>query len=201
MTQLNIVHDTVKATFPDMPVVVGGILSHSMKNIAICNGSKHFGEPDPTQLERFCNSPQYLDHVERLEEVLSQGRYDVVDQHLYFDEENWGVYIDTLRTVVLPPSRRDTPIIVTEFGGPDAKTDSRDDEYHARKLADYLEALESAGVTFAYYFTLVEPPEDNGFGDQSSYAESGLIARDTGNPKPAYAVFKDYIASREGDKG
>lgn len=189
--QLNIVYEEVKGVFPNIPVLPGGLLSHNMRSIAICNGSKHFGDPPPGGLARFCHNPKHLEKIKRLEYVFGFGKYDMVDQHLYFDPENWKVYLDTLRNYVLPPWNNRLPIIVSEFGGPNAKHAPRHDHYHARQVDAYIQALLTTDVTEAYYFKLVEPAERNETGGQSSYAESGLIDK-TPSLKPAYDVYRDY---------
>ncbi len=189
--QLNIVYEQVKKAFPNMPVLTGGLLSHNMQSIAICNGSDHFGNPPQDVLARFCHSPKYLDKVERLAYVFGFGKYDMVDQHLYFDPENWKVYIDTLRKDVLPSWSSRFPIIVSEFGGPNAKKEPRNDAYHAHKVEAYIQALLTTDVAEAYYYKLVEPAEINEFGEPSAYAESGLIDK-TASQKPAYDVYKNY---------
>lgn len=192
-TQLNIVHDEITSAFPDMPIVVGGLLGGSMRSIAICEaGSDHFGEYDPADRDAFCTSTLYLEKRDRVNHVFSFGRYSMVDQHLYFDPENWKVYVDTLRDHGLPSDRRSLPILVSEFGGPNAKIESRDDDYHADRVEDYLEALITTDVSEAYFFKLIEGSEWNEKDQQSSYADSGLIEKDTREPKPAYEVFKDY---------
>ncbi len=144
--------------------------------------------------DAYCKGSAFAAKMERLTHVFHYGRYDMVDQHLYFDPKNWNVYLDALRTHVLPRAKRDIPIVLTEFGGPDAKSESRDDDHHTERVEVYLSTLMALDVTEIYYFKLVEPEELNEFGTPSAYAESGLISRETHRPKPAYYVVKKYAA-------
>lgn len=166
--QLNILYEEVKHAFPEMPVLPGGIGSSAIEDFV--HGWR-------------------TEKRARVEYVLDHADYDAVSQHLYFDEVDWPAKIEALRTLALPPGRRDIEIVVGEFGGPDAIAEPRDDAYHAERVGAYIEALRQTDVAEAYYFTLVEQPEYQA-GEPNLFAESGLVSKGTLSPKPGYYVFK-----------
>jgi len=198
VTQLNIVYDEVKAVFPDMPVLPGGLLSNAMAGVAVCTlGDRSPLHPDDIGPD-YCTSDTYLNHLQRMRDVFSQGRYDMVDQHLYFDVQYWPVYVEMLRQVVLPENRRGVPLMVSEFGGPNALKTDRDDAGQANLLREYLRTLSKLDLAEAYFFTLVEPDETDRLGNPSPFAHSGLIAKGSRNPKPAYDVFMRFARELNG---
>ncbi len=116
-----------------------------------------------------------------VEYILENARYDILDIHLYDDPENWPAYLS-----VLP---KDRPIIVSEFGGPNSEWEKTDASYQARRMEDYLNAIEALPVSEAYYFKLVDS-------DASYHRDSGLFDKRL-RGKPALSVFSRRLAPEQ----
>lgn len=191
--QLGIVFDAVKATFPGLPIVLGGIQTTTPLAHAVCAGLHSEPQWPPAAVASYCANDFPNDPTrQRVEFVLQNGSYDAVDQHLYFREYRWAPVLTAFRQILLPPAKAGIPILVTEFGGPNALTEPRDDAYHAQKVEAYIGVLQGSEAARAYYFKLVEPDEIGPNGRPDSHAESGLIDKSTLLPKPGYFVFQQH---------
>jgi len=208
----NILYEETKKIDPNVQVVLGGITIVWPFSIAGCEGTldsiqtndNYYCNPELTtcvgefrNIPEDCQTEETLDILERVNYVLENANYDIVDIHLYDDVENWPIYYGAIKNKV------SKPIIVTEFGGPyvdncnadysscglgPAETaDQYSDDYHAERVEKYIKMLNELGIKEAYYFKLVES-------DSSTlhHRKSGLIDRNL-EEKPAYFVFKEFI--------
>lgn len=118
---------------------------------------------------------------QNIEYVLQHANYDILDIHLYDDPENWPSYVS-----VLP---KDKPILVSEFGGPNSEFENTSSSYQAKRMPDYIDAIEQLPIIEAYYFKLVES-------DESYHQDSGLFYKNL-RVKPARNVFAQRLTSRK----
>ncbi|MCT4580609.1 MAG: T9SS type A sorting domain-containing protein [Flavobacteriales bacterium] len=182
----NVLYNSVQTNAPNVKVVLGGFTTISLRFLAGCNGwVTHFDDDDGVVydsvfLANNCSTPAIQEVKARIDSVLKYANYDFIDLHLYDDVEQWDEYyynfIDTITT----------PIIVSEFGGPNLNTEPYSDSYQADRLYDYIKKLDSLEIAEAYYFKLVE-----GTNNQAHLA-SGLIDDSTLAIKPAYYIFKSF---------
>lgn len=182
----NTLHSSVQAHAPNVKVVLGGFTTISLRFLAGCNGwVSHFDDDDgvvydSTFLANNCLTSAVQKVKARIDSVLKFANYDFIDLHLYDDSEQWDEYYYNFIDTIL------TPIIVSEFGGPNLNTEPYSDSYHADRLYDYIKKLDSLEISEAYYFKLVE-----GTNNQAHLA-SGLIDDSTLAIKPAYYIFKSF---------
>ncbi|MEO0470868.1 MAG: glycosyl hydrolase [Bacteroidota bacterium] len=181
----NIVYDAIQAHSSDTRMVLGGFTTVSLRFLAGCNGFiEAFYDEDGELIDQAffdanCDSPEFQVVLDKINYVLDQARYDEVDIHLYDDVENWAAYFAYIQ------SRVQKPIIITEFGGPNVKTEPTDEAYQSERLQAYIQTIDSMDVSEAYFFKLVE-------GTQNPYhTESGLINNPDLAKKQSYFRFRD----------
>jgi len=177
-------------------VVLGGFSSESLNLLAYCEGaidryyeSHHRRYYEKHQQALYCRSPGVQSGIRRVDRVLAQSRYDMIDIHLYDDAENWPLYFHAITQAVLALRGEVFPVIVSEFGGPNLHRETPySDRYQAQRLALYLEVLSQLEIEGAYYFQLVQ-----GSDAHPSHRESGLFRRfgDTLIEKPAFEVLQN----------
>jgi len=184
----NILYDAVQKFSPRTKVVLGGISIGQLRALAACEGriDSIFDDQgniyEKKYLLKYCQSDKSAELKQRVDHGLKMSRYDIVDIHLYDDPQNWNIYYDIIRAMA--PGK---PIIVSEFGGPNIFVENYSDEYHAKRVGDYLRALKDMGIEEAYYFQLVEPKT------KVAHSRSGLIsAPNELEEKPAYNVLAEF---------
>lgn len=189
--QANIVYDAVKEISPNTQVVLGGLARGQIRQVAFCKGKvDNYGK---TNRKKFCREKKYREMERKMKYVFRRAKYDIVDQHLYFDVEHWPAYLDTLYKHLVPRKKRKLPLIISEFGGPDARKEPHDEEYHAKRVQQYIETILKSPAKEAYYFKLVEGGKASGI-----YGLSGLLSLERvleGSSQPekkAYYVFKRH---------
>ena len=185
ITYTNILYDAVQRISPDTDVVLGGITrTCPIVEYFVNNGA--YPDFSGIQPALFVTVDQLNAKVDRIkadydskgikqniDNVLANANYDILDIHLYDDPENWPEYLSVLPT--------DKPIIVSEFGGPNSEFENTAPAYHAERMEDYIDAIESLPITEAYYFKLVETP--------SSYHKNSGLFYSSYIIKPARNVF------------
>lgn len=127
--------------------------------------------------------------------VLRDAEYDAVDIHLYQDHANWPKYVEAWRAK-LARAGRSAHIVSTEFGGPSHKCeDDTNEELHARRVAEYMNAIRGAGIDEALYFTLVENDASFvGHPRSALFRAGGMLPGAAPERKPGYGVFKACLA-------
>ncbi len=187
----NILYDSVKRLSPETQVVLGGLTrTYPMMEAFVQEGRY----PDFSGLElakgateeylrgridKIAGDYKARDVKGNVEYVLKNARYDMIDIHLYDDPENWSEYLS-----VLP---EDKPVVVSEFGGPNSEFESTAPSYQAKRMADYIAAIEGLPIVEAYYFKLVDS-------DLSYHRDSGLYRANL-RPKPAKDVFSALLSA------
>ncbi len=155
----NIVYDVVQEVSPETPVVLGGLTAAYPIYITVCkNGaSLNFNALDlkdnvdiNARIERTVCSRDELEA--RVEYVIENASYDMVDLHLYDTSEHWPLLVDVVRQLT------DKSLIISEFGGPSSVFENYSQAYHAQRLEHYLLTLQSLPIEEAYYFNLVDNP-------------------------------------------
>lgn len=185
----NLFYDTVKAHAPEIPVVLGGLSVGSLRALAVLDGRLPSYRNEQgrlltaAQLQRLRQSPRMTALNQRVQTVLSQARYDILDLHLYDDVEHWPLFVAAAKARA--PLK---PIIVSEFGGPNPTWETYSDAYQAERLDAYVQMLTTLGISEAYYFTLVRPQAAT---STAPHQQSTLIGTDL-QPKPAYEVFRKH---------
>jgi len=186
VTASNIVYDAVQTYSPQTQFVLGGFTAISLRFMAGCNGlvdqfyDDEGNSYDQTDFSTFCNSLEFQTVFNRINYVLQNANYDLVDAHLYDDAEKWEFYIDNLAAMV------DKPIIITEFGGPNVNIEPTDDAYQSNRLEVYINSIIEMDVEEAYFFKLVEGTNN------PAHQESGLINSPDLTKKLSYFTFKDF---------
>jgi hypothetical protein len=176
----------VQTYSPATEVVLGGFTTISLRFLAGCNGyvsSFYDGDGnyyDAAYLADNCSSSDMMNKKMRIDSVLQQAKYDIIDLHLYDDVEQWDEYYLNFSDTITKP------IIVSEFGGPNMNYEPYSDSYQADRLYQYIKKLDSLQISEAYYFKLVEGT------DNPAHSKSGLIDNTSLTEKPAYEVFKTF---------
>lgn len=191
----NILYEAVKKYSPDTIVSLGSITKYPLLYGAGCKLGLLDEFYDKTgnlitkkQREEWCSDPDTISMYEKVAYVFANARYDMVDVHFYDDPQYWDEYIEALDTL----NARNLPVIITEFGGPnadDTRIDAYDENVQARELQRYLDKIYELPVVEAYYFRLIE-----GEGEGINHPLTGLMKMVDGNdvpvPKLNYDVFK-----------
>ncbi|WP_299130155.1 glycosyl hydrolase [uncultured Winogradskyella sp.] len=184
VTANNIVYNAIQQFSPETEFVLGGFTTISLRFLVGCNGlvDEFYDDEgnlyDRTFLDNNCNTAEIQDVVTRIEYVLQNANYDMVDMHLYDDAENWIKYFENFQTMV------QKPIIITEFGGPNVNIEPISEDYQSERLEVYIKTIDSLDVEEAYFFKLVEGSNN------PAHAESGLINNPELTKKINYSVFK-----------
>lgn len=186
----NIVYDVFKALSPDTKVVLGGVTRSVPIFIELCFKGQKLDlsqmqlkyDSETIQSEtykKFCVDERAVFDTKYIafKKVLDETKYDIADIHLYDDAENWAAYIKNFKELIT------TPLLVSEFGGPDPVTEIYSDAYQATRVGKYLSVISSQDLVDAYYFKLLDSTE-------SYHQKSGLIREVDLTLKPSYDVFK-----------
>lgn len=180
----NIVYNAIQQFSPQTKFVLGGFTTISLRFLAGCNGliNEFYDDEgilyDTVFFEENCSSAEFQSVINRIEYVLQNALYDEVDVHLYDDAENWKIYFENFGTMV------DTPIICTEFGGPNVLIEPTSETYQQERLEYYIKTIDSFPIEEAYFFKLVEGTNN------PAHTESGLINNPELTKKPNYFTFK-----------
>jgi len=183
----NVLYNSVQEYSPTTEVVLGGFTTSSLRYLAYCNGYiNHFIEDDgtiidSTLIDDICDADFLIAGRERIDSVLANALYDIIDLHFYDDYEIWpelfSNFIDTLTT----------PILVSEFGGPNMNVEPYSEEYQADRTFKYIKTLDSLGIPEIYYFKLVEGTAN------PAHSTSGLIDDTTLHIKPVYDIVQSFV--------
>ncbi len=206
----NIFYDQVKALRPDMPVALGGFSTGALRIFAACSRGKDLPIPmdrellTGAQVDSLC-ATEYAQIIdEKVMYLVNEASYDIIDLHLYDDPEYWPLLAEAIGEVA--PG---VPLMVTEFGGPMVScVNSTDDcilgwtendavgtpytqEYHAERMAFYMETLKAMPVERAYHFKLLEDTEPGKVHDKSAlYRYTG------GSIVPKQPVIDAFVAHK-----
>lgn len=181
----NIVYNAIQQFSPQTAFVLGGFTTISLRFLAGCNGViDEFSDDEGNVytrefLDNNCDSAEVQEVKNRIDYVLGNALYDMVDIHLYDDAENWTTYFENFKAMVLKP------IIITEFGGPNVNIESITEQYQSERLELYVKTIDSLEVEEAYFFKLVEGTNN------PAHTESGLINNPELTKKMNYFTFKE----------
>jgi len=186
VTYNNILFSSVGINSPTTKVVLGGFSIGAIRTLTSCAGkiSSYYqddGYYDSKRIKEICTSLTMQEIKNKIDHILLNANYDLVDLHFYDDVENWQTYFNHLATLVTKP------IIVSEFGGPHLLFELYNEDYQASRLAEYIETLKKIGVSGAYFFKLVATSSAH-----PPHAESGLLKNGTLGKKISYYIFKGY---------
>lgn len=182
----NILYTSVQENSPSTRVVLGGFTAISLRFLAGCNGKvSSFRDDegilyDADFLATHCPTPIIQDVITRINTVMQNAQYDIIDLHFYDDVEQWDEYYLNFKDMTTKP------IIVTEFGGPNMNYETYSDVFQAERLEQYIKKLDSLKIPEAYFFKLVEGTNN------PAHAKSGLIENPSLVEKPAYDTFKSF---------
>jgi len=179
----NIVYEETKKYSPNTEVVLGGVTRSVPLYLVVCEGQDtlkyplyfNAGAKQVSKAEAYegCSGSK-----QKVEYVIKNAKYDLVDLHMYDEYENWDEYYNALKKQV------DVPIIVTEFGIEEGFSPKYNPgESHSKQVEKAMQKLESLGVPEAYYFNLIDGLSTG------PHKNSGLITQAL-KEKPAYYVFK-----------
>lgn len=182
----NILYQAVQDHSPQTTVVLGGFTSISLRAMAACAGTLvNFYDDegnlyDQATLDSICPSPEVQQVLDRIIYVLQNAQYDEIDLHLYDDPENWDEMLSHFRTI------NTSPLIVSEFGGPNLELEDDSESYQAERVDYYIRKLDSLQIPHAYFFKLVEGSNN------PVHASSGLFTRLRKKPKEAFEIFRRF---------
>ncbi|MFC2061922.1 hypothetical protein ACFLUV_05365 [Elusimicrobiota bacterium] len=173
----NIMYDVVKASSPQTQVVLGAFSCGSLRMLAAKEGlidsfydidGNYYDQDD---IQAYLATQDGIDYFERVEYVLANAKFDILDIHLYDDPERWHLYYNYMKGRF-----PDKEIIVSEFGGPNHNVEVYSDDYYAQRVHDYIKKLDELGINEAYYFKLVES-------STTAHIKSGLMNLDLSTKK------------------
>jgi hypothetical protein len=182
----NIVYEAIQSYSPSTEFVLGGFTAISLRFMAGCEGlvTEFYNDEgeyfDTEYLESNCGSSEIVDVLEKVDYVLNNAKYDLLDLHFYDDVENWKVYFDYFKTLT------SKPIIVTEFGGPNLNYEDDSQDSQAERLYKYIEVLNTLDISEAYYFKLIEGSKND------VHDKSGLMKPLFKRKKKNFYVFKKF---------
>jgi hypothetical protein len=183
----NIVYDAVQSYSPETRVVLGGLSIGGLIGLAIFDGyltsfydtdGNYYDEDD---IRDILDDPAMDAFMERVNYVLENAHYDIMDIHLYDDVENWDKYYQSV------DERVDTPIIVTEFSGPNSIYEGYTEEFQAERLNQYIKTIDDLGIHLALFFKLVESGSAH-----PAHTHCGLFDGTDLSKKEAFYVFKKF---------
>ena len=193
VTYNNILFDAVADLSPETKVVLGGI-TRTFPIVEYFANESNYPDFSGLELANGVTNEYLINKVDNIkidydtegirqniDYVFEEARYDMIDIHLYDDPENWQEYLS-----VLPTNK---PILVSEFGGPNSEFENTAPDYQAKRMEDYIDAIEALLIIEAYYFKLVES-------DASYHQDSGLFY-DNLKIKPARNVFARRLTPQE----
>lgn len=182
----NILYDAVQTYSPETKVVLGGFTAISLRFMAGCAGElSNFQDDEGTVIDQAyldinCTGAEGTALFDRINYVLNNSAYDLLDMHLYDDPENWSAMVNHFTAVT------NKPVIVSEFGGPNSNYEDDSDANQAKRLYDYIVTLDSLGIEEAYYFKLVQGTKND------AHIKSGLMKGAFKTKKQSYFVFKKF---------
>ncbi|MDO1501710.1 beta-galactosidase [Winogradskyella maritima] len=182
----NIVFNAIQEYSPNTKFVLGGFTTISLRFLAGCNGliDEFYDDEgilyDQAYLEANCNSNEIQSVIDRIEYVLENALYDIVDIHLYDDVENWNIYFQNIKTMV------QKPILISEFGGPNVNIEPETEQYQSDQLEKYIKTIDLMDVDETYFFKLIEG------GSNPAHSKSGLIDDTTLSKKISFSTFEKY---------
>ncbi|MEL7341859.1 MAG: hypothetical protein AAGM67_15360 [Bacteroidota bacterium] len=182
----NVLYQAVQTHSPQTTVVLGGFTSISLRAMAACTDKLvDFYDDEGTfydqaTLDSICPSSEAQSLFDRIDYVLQNAQYDEVDLHLYDDPENWDEVLAHFRSI------NTSPLIVSEFGGPNLELENDSESYQAERVEYYIRKLDSLQVPQAYFFKLVEGSNN------PVHASSGLFTRLTKRPKESFEIFRRF---------
>jgi len=188
----NIVFDAFSKHSPRTRFALGGFSCLSLRYLALDAGlvdsiiTPHRGIMNRVDLGALPDSQKNA-YRQRVAYVLDSARYDYIDIHLYDDWEQWPEYVG-----VIQEKKPEIPIIVSEFGGPNARTRPYSESLHAEYMHHYLSTIAGLPVKKAYYFSLLELRN-------VYHHKAGLMSMKKGrvHKKKAFAVFKKFMKGGE----
>ncbi len=203
----NIFSTSAKTYSPDSSVVLGAFTFEAVQIVACemerietfrnFNGVVQTASDIRTWLTTDSDGIQFKYRIEYV--LLNANDYDLLDIHLYDDVENWNNsfsgYYQKMSTLI-PEKIETTPIIVSEFGGPNPNYESEheEDTYHADRLTLYLEAINKMDIKEAYYFKLILSAPGSTFHWSSALIKNPLVFIDD-YKREGYFVFQSFINS------
>ncbi|MBN2143826.1 MAG: cellulase family glycosylhydrolase [Candidatus Aureabacteria bacterium] len=186
----NILYDEVKNISPKIKVILGGLTRLYPVYMSRCVNKYPLSFKEMSlkpgidlyeRCDRICTK-QFL--KTRVEYVLKNAKYDMIDLHLYDDAENWKFYVKTITSIITKP------VLVSEFGGPSSQFEIYSEEYHANRMLKYIDAIKTLPIMEAYYFNLIDNP-------QTYHENSGLMKANL-DKKKAYYIFKNVTTGVQG---
>ncbi|MFK8036697.1 MAG: glycosyl hydrolase [Crocinitomicaceae bacterium] len=182
----NILYEAVQTYSPKTDVVLGGFTAISLRFMAGCAGElSNFKDDegvvyDQAYLDANCTGTEATPLFNRINYVLDNASYDLLDMHLYDDPENWSAVINHFKSVTTKP------VIVSEFGGPNSNYENDSNGNQAKRLYDYIVTLDSLEIEEAYYFKLVQGSKNK------AHIKSGLLKGAFKSKKQSYFVFRKF---------
>ncbi len=179
----NIVYDNVMSlSVTNRPVVVLGSISIGGLQALAFNQSRitniYFGQtPLYTQLEIDASAASVQTTAIRVQEIMSNCSFEMLDLHFYDEYWNWPIYqaacLQVLSNVNKTSSNYQVTI-VSEFGGPHPDLEGYDYSLKAERLISYVQTLDTMSVKNAYYFKLVQESSPMIAHPNSFLIDSGL---------------------------
>jgi len=182
----NILYEAVQNYSPETAVVLGGFTAISLRFMAGCAGElSHFQDDEgivyeQSYLDVNCSGTEGTALFNRINSVLDNSSFDLLDMHLYDDVENWSSIINHFKSVTTKP------VIVSEFGGPNSHYEDDSDGNQAKRLYDYIITLDSLEIEEAYFFKLVQGTKNE------AHVKSGLMKGAFKSKKQSYFVFRNF---------
>ncbi|MEL7534357.1 MAG: hypothetical protein AAFN10_23830 [Bacteroidota bacterium] len=182
----NLVYQSVQAYSPATEVVLGGFTTISLRLMAACAGKLQDFEDDEGNLydqsflDANCGGAELSAGLARIDSILALAQYDALDLHLYDDPENWDEILGHFRTLT------SSPLIVSEFGGPNLNLEPKSETYQAERLDYYIKKLDSLEIAEAYFFRLVEGSNN------PAHESSGLLTKITHREKETFEIFRRF---------
>lgn len=156
-------YDAVKTVDPSIPVAMMGFSSEMLGEFISAKGRK-----------------QITAWGERL---LSEGRYDWVDVHLYNRIDEMSAKVAWVK------SRVAKPVAATEVGGPDPRAgEDYTEALHARQVSTRMKIALNAGASMAFWVLLRDTP-----GADERFRPMALIDLKW-RRKPAFEAYRRVIA-------
>lgn len=191
ITANNILYDVTKKVSPETEVVLGGFATGTLHALAFCEGELDYiylGDGTYSSDRSLCEIDEVQRGYDRLNGVVENAKFDLVDLHFYDNAEDWPVEYEVIQAYF--PD--DMKYIVTEFGGAHLGQEHYSDPYQAERLMLYIETLDAMGIEEAYYFKLVEGGSANQYHMKSGLFTNLYLFK---RKKPSFAVFQAYSTS------
>jgi len=161
----NVFYNISKQYWPDIPVVLGGFSTGSLRALAaLYNVSSKYQTDEGivyegASLDSLRSSVEAKDAIYRTETVVSNTSYDYIDLHLYDDCDNFGLYWQMMINLTIRLGKGTFPFVCTEFGGPNMNWEPFinriSGNYHAKHLQRCLQSLGKLNLSEIYYFQIV----------------------------------------------